>query len=54
MLLNEFLKEHRRVEQLEAALDALNKRMNAQDSKIQEVTDDIRLSKPVSKVVSDH
>ena len=35
MLLNEFLKEHRKVEKLEAALRAVNERLAEQDAKIQ-------------------
>ena len=46
MLLNEFLKEHRKVEQLEAALRAVNKRLAEQDSKIQKVSAQLELSKP--------
>jgi hypothetical protein len=37
MLLNEFLKEHRKVQKLEAALEAVNKRLKEQDEKIQKV-----------------
>jgi hypothetical protein len=33
-LLNEFLKEHRKVQTLEAALAAVNERLKAQDAKI--------------------
>jgi hypothetical protein len=38
MLLNEFLKEHRMVEQLEAALCGVNERLAEKDAKIQKVT----------------
>ena len=38
MLLNEFLKEHRKVEKLEAAMDAVNERLKEQDAKIQKQT----------------
>jgi hypothetical protein len=38
MLLNEFLKEHRKVEKLEAALEAVNKHLKEQDAKIQKAT----------------
>ena len=38
MLLNEFLKEHSKVGQLEAALDELNKRLNEQEASIQKVS----------------
>ena len=37
MLLNEFLKEHQKVQKLEAALAAVNERLNAQDAKIAKV-----------------
>lgn len=42
MLLNEFLKEHRKVEKLEATLAALNARLKEQDAKIQEVCEQIK------------
>jgi len=51
MLLNEFLKEHRKVEKLEAALEAVNKRLKRQDAKIQRVNDQLELRKPASQVV---
>src|SRR5207248_488133 len=38
MLLNEFLKEHRKNEKLEAALDAVNRRLAEQDAKIEKVS----------------
>ena len=41
MLLNEFLKEHRKVEKLEAALEALSERLREQDPKIQRVSDQV-------------
>ena len=37
MLLNEFLKEHAKVEKLEAALAAVNERLKKQDAKIDKV-----------------
>jgi hypothetical protein len=37
MLLNEFLKEHQKVQRLEAALTAVNERLKAQDAKIDKV-----------------
>ena len=37
MLLNEFLKEHRKVQKLEAALEAVSARLQEQDAKIQRV-----------------
>jgi len=44
MLLNEFLKEHSKVEKLEAALRAVNERLAEQDSKIQRVKAQLELS----------
>jgi Chaperone of endosialidase len=41
MLLNEFLKEHRKVEKLEAALEALSARLRKQDPKIQRLSDQV-------------
>src|SRR5436309_7310652 len=37
MLLNEFLKEHSKVQRLEAALDAVNERLKDQEAKIEKV-----------------
>jgi hypothetical protein len=45
MLLNEFLKEHRKVQKLEAALDAVNERLREQDAKIQRVSLQTEMSK---------
>src|SRR5205807_271877 len=50
MLLNEFLKEHKKVEELEAKLTQQQKeftaRLKEQDAKIQKVNDEVELSKP--------
>ena len=51
MLLNEFLKEHRKVEQLEAALRAVNERLAEQDAKIQKVSAQVEVSKPAPQTV---
>jgi hypothetical protein len=51
MLLNEFLKEHRKVEKLEAALDAVNKRLKEQDVKIQRVNARLELNKRAPQMV---
>ena len=51
MLLNEFLKEHRKVEKLEAALLAVNERLAAQDAKIQKVSAQVEVSKPAPQTV---
>ena len=45
MLLNEFLKEHCKVEKLEAALRAVNERLAEQDAKIQKVSAQVEVSK---------
>jgi hypothetical protein len=50
MLLNEFLKEHSKVEQLEAALDVVNKRLNEQEGRIQKVSAELEVSKPAAKM----
>jgi hypothetical protein len=52
MLLNEFLKEHKKVEKLEAALDAVNERLRLQDSKIQKVSAQVGMSRPAPRVVA--
>jgi hypothetical protein len=51
MLLNEFLREHRKVEKLEAALDAVNQRLAEQDAKIQKVSAQLELSKSAPRTV---
>ena len=52
MLLNEFLKEHKKVEKLEAALDAVNARLKEQDAKIQKVSCQLELSRPAAEMVT--
>jgi pyridoxal/pyridoxine/pyridoxamine kinase len=51
MLLNEFLKEHRKVQELEAALAAVNERLKAQDAKIDNVSAQLELSKSAPRTV---
>jgi hypothetical protein len=51
MLLNEFLKEHRRVQRLEAALAAMDRRLKTQDAKIKRVNDKVELIKPAPLTV---
>jgi hypothetical protein len=57
MLLNEFLKEHHKVEELEAKLAKQEKDFNARlkelDAKIQHVNDKVELSKPAPRTVLD-
>jgi hypothetical protein len=57
MLLNEFLKEHRKVQEQEATIAALKKgmetlvaRSNEQDAKIQRVSDQIERSRPAPRM----
>ena len=52
MLLNEFLKEHRKVQKLEAALEALTARLNEHDAKIQTVSDRMESSNSARVAVS--
>src|SRR5262249_6277040 len=59
MLLNEFLKEHKRMQELEAtvvqqqkAVDALIAHIKEQDSKIQKVTDQLEMSKASEQVAT--
>jgi predicted ribosome quality control (RQC) complex YloA/Tae2 family protein len=52
MLLNEFLKEHRKVEKLESTVAQLTARLKEQDSKIQKVSEQLEMNKPGSKVVA--
>jgi hypothetical protein len=55
MLLNEFLKEHRKVEELEAIVAQQQKdfaaRLKEQDSKIQKVSAQLEVSKPAPQTV---
>jgi len=59
MLLNEFLKEDRKLQEQEATITQLKKEMETvaahlkeQDSKIQKVSDQLELSKPAPQMVS--
>jgi hypothetical protein len=55
MLLNEFLKEHKKVEELEAKLAKqetdFTTRLNQLDSKIQAVNDKVELTQPAPRTV---
>ena len=51
MLLNEFLKEHQKVEKLEAALGAVNERLAEQDAKIQKVSAQLEVSQSAPQTV---
>jgi endosialidase-like protein len=52
MLLNEFLKEHRKVEKLEATVATLGATVKEQAVQIQKVSAEVRINKPAVKVVS--
>ena len=58
MLLNEFLKEHQKVQELEAKLAQQQKdftaRLKEQDAKIQGVNDKLELSKPAPRTVDNN
>src|SRR5262249_52994771 len=51
MLLNEFLKEHRKVEKLEAALRAVNERWAKQNEKIQKGSAQGEIRSPAPRTV---
>jgi hypothetical protein len=51
MLLNEFLKEHKKVEKLEATLEAINGRLQEQADQIQKMTAQIDAKKPLPHLV---
>ncbi len=51
MLLNEFLKEHRIVEELKKEIAALTATVKEQTSQIQKVTAELQTSKPVPHMV---
>jgi len=53
MLLNEFLKEHAKVQKLEAALAAVNERLRAQDAKIDKVNAKVELAKRAPQLAKD-
>jgi hypothetical protein len=60
MLLNEFLKEHRafveeqsKVQKLEAALAAVNARLNEQDANIEKLSTQLNVSTSTAQIVSD-
>jgi hypothetical protein len=54
MLLNEFLKEHQKVQRLEAALAEVNERLKAQEAKIDKVNAKVELTKPSLQVVGNN
>ena len=54
MLLNEFLKEHRKVEKLEAELEAVNAHLKLQDANIRKVRAEIGSGGPALKTVANN
>jgi hypothetical protein len=52
MLLNEFLKEHRKVEELQATVAQLMARLKEQDSKIERMSDQLTMTSSDQHVVS--
>ena len=53
MLLNEFLKEHKKTEKLEPAVANLIATVKEQAAQIQKVSDQLEASKPAPRVVND-
>ena len=54
MLLNEFLKEHRKVEALEATVTQLQAAFKAQAAQILKVSDQLRTQAPAPRVVANN
>jgi hypothetical protein len=52
MLLNEFLKEHRSVQDLKATVAQRQKQIEALTATVQKVSDQVALSKPAPKLVA--
>jgi len=52
MLLNEFLKAHRRMEEQEATISKQQKQIDALISRVQKVSDQLELSKPATQTVN--
>ena len=52
MLLNEFLKEHRKVEDLEQKLETVVAQLKAQEAKIQKVSAQLEVTKPAPRTVA--
>jgi hypothetical protein len=51
MLLNEFLKEHRTVQEQQKEIDALRAELKEQRALIQKVNDKVELNKPAPQIV---
>jgi hypothetical protein len=54
MLLNEFLKEHEKVQKLEAALAAVSERLKAQDAKIDKVNAKLEATNVSPRIVNNN
>jgi hypothetical protein len=54
MLLNEFLKAHRRIEEQDKRIDELTSQLKQQAALIQKVSDKIELNRPAPQVVVDN
>ena len=54
MLLNEFLKEHRKVQELEMNAGQQQKQIEALTATVQKVSDQVALSKPAPQLVANH
>jgi hypothetical protein len=54
MLLNEFLKAHRKMQEQEKRIDALTAQLKEQKALIREVSDKIELNKPAPQVVNNN
>jgi trimeric autotransporter adhesin len=52
MLLNEFLKEHHKVEEQQKEIDSLKAELKEQRNLIQKVSDRVEMSKPAARVVA--
>jgi predicted RNase H-like nuclease (RuvC/YqgF family) len=52
MLLNEFLKEHRKVQEQQKEIDSLKAELTEQRDLIQKVSDRVEMSKPAAQVVA--
>jgi len=54
MLLNEFLKEHRTVQEQQREIDALRVQLKEQRALIQKISDKMELTKPSPQLVADN
>ena len=54
MLLNEFLKEHRKVEEMEKAMALFSAQLKEQAEQIQKVSAQLEASKPAPQVVNNN